>query len=175
MLCQTAEQARAELEFIRQWVTGAKLTLHPIKTRLADLSVAGGYVDFPGYRFTYRNGGIKRDNKPKKITALKAPIKKRTPRVSGESTQSLIATLNRFLRGAFEYFLRISHPPPGRLSDLQVLGARVRYRLRRIFGKRQGKLYSGRDKADRVWSNDYFVKLGLFSMQTALTKCHSSS
>ena len=175
VLCQSAAQAQAELEVIRAWVAQAKLTLHPEKTRIADLSVAGGYVDFLGYRFVCREGGMKREIKPKKIQALKAAIKEKTPRTSGQSTQSIVATLNRFLRGVFEYFRHISpKPQPNHVNALAQLDARVRFRLRRILAKRQKCLLSGRSLgAHTRWKNEYFVKLGLFSMQTALVNRHS--
>ena len=175
VLCQSAEQAQIELEEIRRWVAQAKLTLHPEKTRIADLSVADGYVDFLGYRFICREGGLKREIKPKKIQALKDAIKEKTPRMSGQSTQALVVGLNRFLRGVFEYFKQISpKPQPNRVNALAQLDARVRFRLRRILAKRQKCLLSGRSLgADKRWSNEYFVKLGLFSMQTALVNRHS--
>jgi RNA-directed DNA polymerase len=175
VLCASAEQAQIELEVIRAWVAGAKLTLHPEKTRIADLSRTGGYVDFLGYRFVCREDGMKREMKPKKFQALKEAIKEKTPWLSGQSTQALVSTLNRFLRGVFEYFKHVSpKPQPNRVNVLSLLDSRVRFRLRRILAKRQKRLLSGRSlKAHQQWSNAYFVNLGLFSMQTALTERHS--
>jgi RNA-directed DNA polymerase len=174
VLCQNAEQAQAELELIRAWVLQAKLSLHPEKTRIADLGTEAGYVDFLGYRFVNRGGGLKREMKPKKLQVLKDVIKDKTPRKSGQSTQALVVMLNRFLRGVFEYFQQISvRPEPKRVNALKVLDERVRFRLRRILSKR-ACLYSGRSlQAHQKWSNEYFVKLGLFSMQAALVKRHS--
>jgi RNA-directed DNA polymerase len=38
VLCQTEEEAKAALEKLREWMDGAGLTLHPDKTRTADLN-----------------------------------------------------------------------------------------------------------------------------------------
>jgi RNA-directed DNA polymerase len=175
VLCRSAEQAQAELEVIRGWVEQAKLTLHPEKTRVANLGKEGDYVDFLGYRFVCRSNGIKREIKPKKLKALRAAIKEKTPRNTGKSMAELVTMLNRFLRGVFEYFKQISlRPRPKWDNAFKMLDGRVRFRLRRLLGKRRKQLKSGRShEAHKQWSNTFFVKLGLFSMATALEKCHS--
>ena len=94
--------AQAALEQIRAWVTEAGLTLHPGKTRLADLSQLDGCFDFLGYRF-YRSdeGLIRRTIKPKKHKALYARLAELTPRVNGKSTAELIHRVSTWLRGVF--------------------------------------------------------------------------
>jgi RNA-directed DNA polymerase len=163
VLCRTAEQATAALDVVRRWVANAQLTLHPDKTRLADLSHSGGHFDFLGYRFQ-RNGSGKLEPtiRPKKLKALRAAAKAITPRVSGKSTAELVLRLNRFLRGVFAYF---KHAPK---MVLATLDAHVRYRLRRIFAHRLG--WRGcvkRRQAHMRWRNAYFNALGLFSMAAA--------
>lgn len=163
VLCQTAEQAQKALETIRVWVASAGLCLHPEKTRLTDLSQAGGYFDFLGYRFQHATGkGTGRTIRPKKLKAIRAQIKALTPRRNGRSTTELVERLNATLRGVFGYF---KHAPR---RDLATLDAHVRYRLRRIFAKRRGMDgCAKRWKAHRLWPNRYFDELGLFSMAAA--------
>jgi RNA-directed DNA polymerase len=50
VLCRTQEQAQEALERVKDWVEANGLKLHPIKTRLVDASLAGGF-DFLGYHF----------------------------------------------------------------------------------------------------------------------------
>ena len=163
VLCASAEAAQAALERVRQWVAAAGLTLHPEKTRIADLSQTGGYFDYLGYRFMATSaGGLARTIKPKKLKALRARMSQLTPRTSGQSTLVLVAQLNAWLRGVFGYF---KHAPR---QVLATLDAHVRYRLRRIFTKRLGLAGSAkRMKAHLRWRNTYFTALGLFSLAAA--------
>lgn len=170
VLCESAADAARALSLIQQWVSDAGLTLHPDKTRIADLTTETGYVDFLGYRFQRKGRRIERRIKPKKMTALQATIRKLTPRVSGQSMEAIVTTVNQTLRGVFEYFKHVSSWPDrhGRTSDLATLDSRVRYRLRRLLAKRRGQLLSGRSfKAHQAWPNQYFHDLGLFSLHAA--------
>lgn len=163
VLCGSAEEAARALEAIRAWVAEAGLALHPAKTRLADLSERGGYVDFLGYRFYRRQDGrLKRTIKPKKRKALYARLAELTPRNSGKSTQELIDRLNVWLVGVFGYFKHAER------VALSTVDAHVRYRLRRIFARR--KRMAGcakRWKAHQAWPNRHFEALGLFFLATA--------
>jgi RNA-directed DNA polymerase len=168
--CVTADDAHRALAMIQTWVEGAGLSLHPEKTRVADLSVESDYIDFLGYRFQRKGRRIERRIKPKKMTALKATIRALTPRVSGKSMDQIVTQLNQTLRGIFEYFKHVTgwQERTQRASDLQRLDARVRYRLRRLLAKRQHRHLSGRSLgAHQRWSIQYFADLGLFSMQAA--------
>jgi RNA-directed DNA polymerase len=49
VLCSSQEQAQEALERVRRWVEENGLNLHPIKTRLVDASLPGGF-DFLGYQ-----------------------------------------------------------------------------------------------------------------------------
>lgn len=51
VLCSTAEQARAALAEVQQWVQANGLTLHPDKTRVGDCRQPGQGFEFLGYRF----------------------------------------------------------------------------------------------------------------------------
>lgn len=171
VLCRDADSAKAALVQIQTWVSQAGLTLHPDKTRIADLSQDGGHFDFLGYRFTRRKGELKRQIKPKKLTELKHTIKALTPRSSGRATAVIVDQLNRMLKGVFEYFQHVSLWVTKRCksSDLNTLDGRVRARLRRMLGARQRKTPSGRShQAHCNWPNKYFQAMGLYSMHAAL-------
>lgn len=171
VLCRDAQTAKQALAQVQSWVAQAELVLHPEKTRIADLSQDGGYVDFLGYRFVIRAGKLQRRIKPKKLTALKAKIRALIPRKSGHSTQEVIDRVSRTLKGVYGYFRHVSCwlTTRGRQSDLATLDARVRYRLRRMMAVRQRAAKSGRSlPAHTRWPNAYFQALGLYSLQTTL-------
>jgi RNA-directed DNA polymerase len=172
VLCRDADTAHAALAQIQAWVDRAKLTLHPDKTRIADLSQDGGNFDFLGYRFVQHQGQLRRRIKPKKMTALKAAIRALTPRKRGVATKVIVEQLNRMLKGVYAYFQHVSAVLTARgwQSDLSILDGRVRFRLRRILGKRQCKAQSGRSiTAHQRWTNALLQSLGLYSMQAAQT------
>lgn len=163
VLCESAEAAQAALERIGRWVADAGLTLHPEKTRIADLSQPVGHVDFLGYRFMRTpDGGLGRTIKPKKRKALYARLAELTPRVNGKSTAELVYLVSVWLRGVFGYFKHADR------RALATIDAHVRYRLRRIFAKRHrlGGGAKGR-KAHTRWRNNHFRELGLFSLADA--------
>jgi RNA-directed DNA polymerase len=163
VMCATAGQAQAALDRIRGWVAQAGLTLHPEKTRIANLSEAEGHFDFLGYRF-YRSpvGKLRRTIKPKKRKALYRSLAELTPRFTGQSTAELVRRVSVWLRGVYGYFKHAEH------RALQNLDAHVRYRLRRIFTERLGRPDSAKGwAAHRRWRNAHFDELGLFSLVTA--------
>ena len=82
----------------------------------------------------------------------------------------IIDTVNQTLRGIFEYFKHVSgwQKRGHRASDLAMLDARVRFRLRRMLAMRLRRLKSGRSlQAHKQWPNQYFHDLGLLSLQAA--------
>jgi RNA-directed DNA polymerase len=163
VLCESAEAAQAALARIRCWVAEAGLTLHPEKTRLADLSQAAGHFDFLGYRFYgTSDGDIGRTIKPKKRKALYARLAELTPRKNGKSTAELVRQVSVWLRGVFGYFKHADQ------RALSTIDAHVRYRLRRIFAKRLrlGGAAKGWSAHHR-WRNNHFLELGLFSLAAA--------
>jgi RNA-directed DNA polymerase len=168
VMCSSPANAVQALELIQAWVTQAGLALHPEKTRLADLTQDGGHFDFLGYRFERYNGKLRRRIKPKKLSALKAKIKALTPRSSGKAMREIVDCLNSMLRGVSEYFKHVSSLSSTGRSELHWLDSRVRYRLRRLLGKRNRCLLSGRSfSAHKRWSNLYFHDLGLYSLHEA--------
>jgi len=160
VLTADADAARSALGLIDRWVRLNGLTLHPSKTRLADLGLPGGWFDFLGYRFaTDDQGKLVRMIKPKKLKALRTRLAQLTRRILPIPTTDIIARLNLWLQGVFGYFKH------ARARDLVTLDAHVRFRLRRIFVQRLGNGGSARHRwAHTRWPNDHFHKLGLFSL-----------
>lgn len=163
VLCDSSEAAQAALGRIRHWVAAAGLTLHPEKTRVADLSQVGEHVDFLGYRFLRKpDGGLGRTIKPKKRKALYARLTELTPRVNGQSTAELVHRVSVWLRGVFAYFKHADH------RVLAYFDAHVRFRLRRLYVKRLRKrLHAKGWRAHNRWRNAHFHALGLFSLAAA--------
>jgi RNA-directed DNA polymerase len=160
VMCATEQAATAALSLIRAWVEGNGLTLHPEKTRIADLGRPAGYFDFLGYRFYADDSGkLRRTIKPKKQKALRRRLAQLTRRVNGHSTEHTIERLNRWLAGVFAYFKHAER------RVLATLDAHVRFRLRRIYTKRHGLSGNGKTwRIHRLWPNTHFVALGLFSL-----------
>jgi RNA-directed DNA polymerase len=80
----------------------------------------------------------------------------------------IVCRLNQTLRGVFEYFKHVSTVGRGGATELTLLDGRVRFRLRRLLGKRHHKLLSGRSmQSHQQWTNQYFHDLGLYSLHVA--------
>ncbi len=172
VLCTSAAEASQTLEMIQDWVSANGLELHPTKTRVADLTAAGGHFDFLGYRFYRSRTGLRHFIRPKKAAAIRDTLRDLTPRHSGRSLEATIARLNPVLRGLFEYF---QHSGGSSLKDIdQFVRRRLRRMLRVRLRKRRG---SGHFQADHHrWPNAYFQSRGLFSMVTSrAAKLHSST
>jgi RNA-directed DNA polymerase len=164
VLCRSQEQAQEALEQVRRWVEENGLTLHPSKTRLVDVSRAGGF-DFLVYHF---ERGMKWPRK-KSMDKLKDTIRSKTRRTDGRSLRAICEDLSRTLRGWYEYFKH---------SKANVFGpidAYTRSRLRCILRKRRKKKGRGRGTDHQRWPNAYFTAAGLFSLkQVHAVDCRSS-
>ena len=138
------------------------LTLHPDKTRIVDGTRQG--FDVLGYHFHSRSN--KKWPSRKTTGKFKDNIHPRTKRTNGQSMACIVATLNPILRGWFEYFKHTSQ------QDMEHADGYVRNRLRGILRKRRGRA----SKLDQQrWTNAYFLKQGLFSLEVAYAKtCQSS-
>jgi len=165
ILCRSPEEADAALGHLRTWTTQAGLTLHPTKTRIADMQEPGGF-DFLGYHFERDRRNplrIMRWPREKSQRKLKDVLRERTPRLCGHSLLEIIAQLNRTLRGWFEYFQHTNVT-----TVFSRLDGWLRRRLRRILLKRHRRSrHSGLGNAHQRWPNNYFAKLGLFSLTRA--------
>lgn len=110
---------------MQTWVTDRGLTLHPTKTKIVHVDDEG--FEFLGYRFIKH----RRFPRKKSLEKFKDSIRGKTRRNHGESLQAIIATVNRNLRGWFEYF---KHSWKTTFADLDGW---VRMRLRSILRRRR--------------------------------------
>jgi RNA-directed DNA polymerase len=163
ILCRTAEAAQEALAQVRDWTEQAGLTLHPQKTRIADLT-QGDSFEFLGYHFTRTS----RWPRKKSVAKLKESIRSKTHRASGRSLEEIIRSVNRALRGWFEYFKHSNR------YTFPELDGWIRMRLRSILRKRSKRKGRARGADHQRWPNAYFAKLGLFSLVTARAEATQS-
>lgn len=156
ILCRNADEAEAALTLVQQWTADAGLTLHPEKTRLADLD-QGDSFDFLGYHFERNRHWPTRTSEKQ----LRMTLKPKTRRTNGHSLEHLIAEINPILRGWFEYF---KHGPRHTYPRIDQW---VRMRLRSILRKRSKRKGRGRGYDHNRWPNAYFHEHGLFCLERA--------
>jgi RNA-directed DNA polymerase len=156
VLCRTEAEAQQALAHCTAWTQAAGVTLHPEKTRVVDATQRGG-VDFLGYHF---ERGMRWPRR-KSLEKLKARVRAKTRRTSGQSLATIIADLNRTLRGWFGYF-KHSHR-----TTFPRLDGWVRMRLRSILRRQIGRRGRGRGRDHHRWPNAYFTERGLFVLTTA--------
>jgi RNA-directed DNA polymerase len=154
--CRTEEQARQALEQISQWVQQNGLRLHPEKTRIVDATQKGGF-DFLGYHF---ERGLKWPRQ-KSLDRFKDAVRDQTRRLQGQGMEQIISGLNPRLRGWFEYF-KHSH-----WTTHEKLDGWIRMRLRSILRQNRGGKGCGKGHDHYRWPNEYFERLGLFSLGKA--------
>ena len=153
--CRTPEEASRALELVRGWVVENGLTLHPTKTKVVDAVIDG--FDFLGYRF---EGGTRRPRE-KSLEKLKETIRAKTRRTNGDSLAKVISSLNRTLRGWFEYFKHSQRWTFGRIDGL------IRRRLRSLLSHRAGRRRHGDGLANIRWPTAFFTDQGLISLARA--------
>jgi RNA-directed DNA polymerase len=153
--CRSQEEAERALAMVQRWTAERGLTLHPTKTKIVDAETDG--FDFLGYRFVKH----RRFPRKKSLAKFRDAIRGKTRRTEGRSLNTIIADVNRTLKGWFEYF-KHSHP-----NVFGTLDGWVRMRLRSILRKRAGRRGRGRGADHHRWPNAYFAELGLFSLQAA--------
>jgi RNA-directed DNA polymerase len=165
ILCRTADEASQALERVRVWAADNGLTLHPTKTKVVDARVEG--FNFLGYYFQ----GSQHWPREKSLRKLKDALRAKTRRTSGDSLHTIVANVNRTLRGWFAYFQHGT-----RRALYKDLDGWLRMRLRSLLRRRQGGHGVARSPtASRVWPNRFFAEHGLFSLQAAhATACQSS-
>lgn len=159
ILCKTEEEAQHALQSLQEWVTNAKLVLHPEKTRIVDVTQPGGF-DFLGYHF---ERGWKKPRK-KSLQKFKDTIRNNTRRTNGNSLCSIIDQLNPIIRGWFGYF---KHSCKGVFPEIDGW---IRRRLRSILRKRNKGKGISRGIDHQRWPNKFFQDMGLFSLKTAHIK-----
>jgi RNA-directed DNA polymerase len=163
ILCRTADEAARALELVRGWVSENGLTLHPTKTKVVDARTEG--FDFLGY---HHEGG-NRWPREKSLTKFKDTIRAKTRRTHGDSLPQIIASLNRTLRGWFEYF---KHSKWWIFPELDGF---IRRRLRALLLKRARRRGTGHGFANRHWPNAFFAQHGLFSLEQAHAQARQPS
>jgi RNA-directed DNA polymerase len=154
VLCRHREEAEAVLAFLREWTTGAGLTLHPTKTRIVNATSEG--FDFLGWHFR----GGKKWPRHKSVQKLRDKMRPLTRRTNGRSLGGIIAKANPILRGWHAYF-RESLP-----SSLRGHDGWMRRRLRAMLRKREKRPGFGTSEDDKKrWPNRWFAAQGLFSLE----------
>ena len=157
VLCKSKEEAEEALKFIKGWMNCVELTLHPDKTKIADVMTDG--FEFLGYRF-HKD---RRYPRKKSLQRLKEVIRSKTKRNNGKSLEEIAKSLNLTLKGWYEYYKH------SRKSALTRVDEWTRRRLRTILKKRTRKIsrwqYTYEDH--RRWPIAFFHELGLFSLTRA--------
>jgi RNA-directed DNA polymerase len=154
VLCRSREEAETVLNFLRDWTTGAGLTLHPTKTRIVNATDEG--FDFLGWHF---RGGKKWPRK-KSLQKLQGRLRTLTRRTGGGSLGEIIAQVNPILRGWHGYFRNSQR------VGLSAPDGWLRRRLRALLRKRGKRPGYGLSEADsRRWPNRWFAVQGLFSLE----------
>lgn len=157
VLCRTHEEAQSALDYVGTLVTEKGLTLHPVKTRLVDATVAGVGFDFLGYHF---ERGTRWPRK-KSLKKLKDSIRAKTGRSNGGSLLEIILDVNRTLTGWFEYFKHSNW------RTFSPMDGWIRRRLRSILRTREKRKGMSRGWDNMHWPNKFFRNQGLFSLREA--------
>jgi RNA-directed DNA polymerase len=158
ILCKSEQEALESLKLIEEWVTAHGLTIHPEKTHLGNCMEEGQGFDFLGYRFECGKRWIRK----KSLKSFRDKIREKTKRTCGQSIQFVIETLNRTLKGWYQYFKHVNKWGMGTFDSF------TRRRLRGILRKQNKRPGFGRSFRDhKEWPNSYFANLGLFSMKEA--------
>ena len=158
LMCRTQAEAEAALEQVRIWVGSVGLSLHPEKTRLVDASQRGGF-EFLGWHF---ERGY-RWPREKSVARLKESLREQTPRNSGQSLKTIIAGINRRLRGWAGYFRG------GMVHQHERVDEWLRMRLRSVLRRRDKRNGRGRGLDHQRYPNAFFVEQGLISLKALAT------
>jgi RNA-directed DNA polymerase len=157
VLCRTHEEAQSALDYVGTLVTGKGLTLHPVKTRLVDATIAGVGFDFLGYHFECGT----RWPRKKSLKKFKDSIREKTGRSNGSSLRMIIINVNRTLKGWFEYFKHSNW------KTFSPIDGWIRRRMRSILRKREKRKGVSRGWDNMRWPNKFFRDHGLFSLREA--------
>ena len=169
ILCQSESEAQSALKLMRNWCGENGLTLHPEKTRIADLNQVREGFDFLGYRFQRtRANGIRRWASDKACKRLRDRVRPLTRRTNGHSMTTVLEKLNPILRGWFAYFKHSNG------NTLEQADRWTRGRLRSILRKRHKGKGRGRGLDHIKWPNRYFAELGLYSLEQAQADARQS-
>lgn len=166
LLCKTLEEAETALARVRDWMARSGLTLHPEKTRIADMSRYGSTFEFLGFRFK-RHLNKKGEDKllrlvrDKSLVKIRHAVRKETPRLCGRSLEEIIKRLNKRLKGWSAYFRSAI------MNEHKKLDGWIRRRLRSILCVRKKRVRHGLGLANIIWPDAHFEERGLFSLTEA--------
>lgn len=158
VMCKTIEEATRGLQVIKEVIADLKLTLHPDKTKIVEVTKEVGF-EFLGYLFLEN----KRRPRNKSLIAFRRKVKEKTPRKSGKSLVEVIGVLKPILTGWYAYFKNVKNSP----TIFNSLDGFVRRRLRSILARFHKKKGSHRMLDNIKYTNKFFQDLGLFSLQNA--------
>lgn len=169
ILCRREKDAREGLKRVGEVLARFGLTLHPVKTRVVDLGDGREGIDFLGFHCrkvgTWRNRRKKYLQmwpRPKAMAAVRARIKEITAARSRlkEAVQTIVAEVNRVLRGWGTYF-RVGHSS----AKFQQVDSYVRERLLLFLSKKTGR--SGRRWKVRRMA--FYPCLGVYQLAGTVT------
>ena len=171
VLCDSKTEGEEVLALVTAVLTELGLTLHPDKTHIVDMQDAGAEFEFLGYRFKNHKGKILRYPRSKSIAKMRAAVRIRTPRLSGQSIEVIIDRLNQMLRGWYKYFRHSSS------NAFPECDSWIRMRLRAILCYRAKCASRRYGLAHKRWPNRYFKSLRLFCLaeQHAQDRCQSAT
>lgn len=155
--CRTPQEAEAALAQVRDWAASHGLTLHPTKTKIVNVETDG--FDFLGYHFKKHY----RIPRKKSLDKVRETIRGKTRRNNGTRLATVIADVNKTLRGWFEYFKHSTK------ATFRELDGWVRMRLRSLLRRRLGRKGRGRGSDHQLWPNAFFAANGYFSLEAART------
>lgn len=164
VMCRSREEADRALATLTELLEECGLRLHPEKTGVVDASERPGF-EFLGYQF-FGNRRYPRESSRKK---LRDNIRSKTPKLSGDSIEVIIKSVNATLRGWFGYFKHSSS------SAFISTDKWVRMRIRRILRKRSKRNGQARGHDHLRWPNAHLQQLGLFSLHEAHKLVRQSS
>jgi RNA-directed DNA polymerase len=154
ILCRTQEEAEHALALVRNLTGERGLTLHPVKTRIVDATKPGEGFDFLGYHFEAGH----RWPRAKSLKKLKETLRPLTKRANGNSMPCIVTSVNRVLKGWFEYFKHSYH------TTFPSIDGWIRRRLRSILRKRSHRRGISPLTDNRRWPNAFFRDCGLLSL-----------
>ena len=171
ILCCSLEGAEAALAGLAKLLGERGLTLHPQKTRIANLTEPGDGFDFLGYHFERgrRSGRLQRWPRRKSLKRVKDTLRQKTRRANGQSLEAIVKSVNGMLRGWFEYFKHSNKYTFIRMDQW------LRRRLRSILRKRCKRRGISRGLDHQRWPNSYFQAHGLFNLEGAYRALFQSS
>ena len=164
VMCKSMEEAESCLEMIREWMAEASLTLHPDKTRIADLTLKDGYFEFLGYHFEHtKRDKIDRWPRKSSMKKFRAAVKARTPKCHKLGMEEIIDNLKPLMRGWYNYFKHSNQ------WTFKAVDGYIRRRLRSILRKRSRRkgISKGKGMDHHRWKNSWFKSMGYESLLEA--------